>query len=82
MRCYECDQAAYGDCDRCGAVFCYDQNLKGMAMVTLGTPAFSAAMLARELAAVQLPHPATPEMTTSTPRRFRLSGRSRMICAS
>jgi hypothetical protein len=36
-----------------------------MAIVTVGIPAFSAAILARELAAVQLPHPALPEITRS-----------------
>ena len=53
-----------------------------IAIVTVGTPAFSAATLARELAAVQLPHPAMPEMTTSTPWRRRFSGRSRMTSDS
>jgi len=36
-----------------------------IAIVTVGTPAVSEATLARELAAVQLPQPAFPEMTTS-----------------
>ncbi len=53
-----------------------------MAIVTVGTPAFSAATLARELAAVQLPQPAMPEMTTFTPCRLSLSGRSRITSDS
>ncbi len=47
-----------------------------IAIVTLGTPQSSAAMLARELAAVQLPHPALPEMTASQPYSLSFSAKS------
>ena len=53
-----------------------------IAMVTLGTPVFSATMLARELAAVQLPHPALPEMTASTFSALSLPGSALMTSDS
>ena len=53
-----------------------------IAIVTLGIPAFSATMLARELAAVQLPHPPLPEMTASTLSVFNLPGSALMTSDS
>jgi len=47
-----------------------------------GTPAFSAAALARNTAGVQLPQQPMPEMTASTPIDFIVSGRSARICRS
>jgi hypothetical protein len=45
-----------------------------IAIVTVGIPAFSAITLARELAAVQLPQPALPEITASTSSAWSLPG--------